>query len=50
MTNTNEQANFDAMISEGLNSGEPTEMTQDDWDDMRKRAMKRIKAKRKRSV
>ena len=43
MTETNnrqarEQASFDAMISEGLNSGTPSEM---DWDKFRIRALAR---------
>ena len=33
---------------EGLQSGEPTEMTPDDWADARREAMKQLEARKSR--
>ncbi len=37
---------LEQLLREGLDSGEPTEMTKQDWDDIRQEALSRIKARK----
>jgi antitoxin ParD1/3/4 len=40
-----EHARIEALLEEGLNSGEPTPMTQGDWDRLEKRLKMRLAAR-----
>ena len=42
------QEKLEALLMEGIHSGEPTEMTRRDWDEIRKEAVKQFEAKRSR--
>ena len=42
------QERLEAMLMEGIQSGEPTEMTRQDWADIRQEALKQFKARRSR--
>lgn len=39
---------LEALLLEGLQSGEPTEMTRQDWIDIRVEALKRLEARKSR--
>jgi antitoxin ParD1/3/4 len=39
---------MDALLTEGLNSGDSTPMTREDWDDIRREGLKRARKRRKR--
>ncbi len=38
------QTKLDALLLEGIQSGDPTEMTRQDWEDIRRQALVRLKA------
>lgn len=40
------QERIEAMLMEGIRSGAPTEMTREDWTDIRREALKQIEARR----
>ncbi len=40
------QEKLEAMLLEGIQSGEPTEMTRQDWDDIRRVARKQFEARK----
>lgn len=42
------QEKLEALLMEGIQSGEPTEMTRRDWDEIRKEALKKFEAKKSR--
>jgi len=42
------QAKLEALLMEGIQSGEPTEMTRQDWEDIRRQALARLKARKAR--
>ena len=42
------QAKLEAMLMEGIQSGEPGEMTRQDWADIRKEALKQFEARKSR--
>ena len=42
------QEKLETMLMEGLQSGEPTEMTREDWADIRREAMKQLEARKSR--
>ena len=37
---------LEQLLLEGLESGQPTEMTKKDWDDVRRQALSRIQARK----
>jgi antitoxin ParD1/3/4 len=39
---------LEAMLMDGLQSGEPTEMTRQDWADIRHKALKQLEARKSR--
>lgn len=39
---------LEALLLEGIQSGEPTEMTRQDWNDIRAEALKRFEARKSR--
>jgi antitoxin ParD1/3/4 len=39
------QERLEALLLEGLESGEPTEMTKENWDEIRREAAARLKAR-----
>ena len=39
---------MEAQLMEGIQSGEPTEMTRQDWKDIRAEALKQIEARKSR--
>ena len=42
------QERLEAMLMEGIQSGEPTEMTRQDWADIRQEALKLFEARKSR--
>src|SRR6266404_1089538 len=40
------QDRLEAMLMEGVQSGKPTDMTRQDWNEMRREAMKQFKARK----
>jgi antitoxin ParD1/3/4 len=42
------QEKLETILMEGLRSGEPTEMTREDWADIRREAMKQLEARKSR--
>ena len=42
------QYKLEAMLMEGIQSGEPTEMTRQDWADIRKEALRQFEARKVR--
>ena len=42
------QENLETMLMEGLRSGAPTEMTREDWADIRREAMKQLELRQAR--
>lgn len=40
------QARLEALLLEGIQSGKPTEMTRQDWDDVRREARRQFEARR----
>ena len=42
------QEKLEALLMEGILSSEPTEMTRQDWDDIRKEALKQFEARKSR--
>jgi antitoxin ParD1/3/4 len=42
------QEKLEAMLMEGLQSGEPTQMTRQDWADIRKEALKQLESRKTR--
>jgi antitoxin ParD1/3/4 len=42
------QAKLEALLIEGIQSGKPTEMTREDWADIRRQALARIETRKKR--
>jgi len=42
------QEKLEALLMEGLQSGEPTEMTHQDWSDIRAEALKQFEARKAR--
>jgi antitoxin ParD1/3/4 len=39
------QDRLESLLMEGIQSGEPTEMTRQDWDDIRREALKQFQAR-----
>ena len=44
------QERLEALLMEGIQSGEPSEMTRQDWDDIRREALKRFEARKSRQT
>lgn len=44
------QDKLEALLMEGIQSGEPTEMTQQDWADIRREAAKQFEERRSRKT
>ncbi|MFN0105540.1 MAG: type II toxin-antitoxin system ParD family antitoxin [Bryobacteraceae bacterium] len=44
------QEKLEAMLMEGIESGEPTEMRPQDWEDIRREAVKQFEARRSRKT
>ena len=44
------QEKLEAMLMEGLQSGSPTEMRREDWDDIRREAAKQFEARKSRKT
>ncbi len=42
------QEKLDALLMEGIQSGKPTEMTREDWDEVRRAARKQLEARKSR--
>jgi antitoxin ParD1/3/4 len=42
------QEKLEALLMEGIQSGEPTEMTRQDWDEIRQEARKKFEARQSR--
>jgi antitoxin ParD1/3/4 len=42
------QENLELRLIEGIQSGEPTEMTRRDWEDVRREAVKQLESRRAR--
>ena len=42
------QEKLEAMLMEGVQSSEPTEMTREDWADIRREAVKQLEARKSR--
>ena len=42
------QEKLEAMLMDGIHSGEPTEMKRQDWADIRQEALKRLEARKSR--
>jgi antitoxin ParD1/3/4 len=42
------QEKLETMLMEGLQSGEPTEMTREDWADIRREAVKQLETRKSR--
>jgi antitoxin ParD1/3/4 len=42
------QEKLEAMLMEGIQSGEPTEMTREDWKYIRREALKQLEARKSR--
>lgn len=42
------QDKLEALLIEGIQSGEPTEMTRQDWDDIRREAVNQFEARKSR--
>jgi antitoxin ParD1/3/4 len=42
------QERLETMLMEGMQSGEPTEMTREDWADIRREALKQVEARTSR--
>ena len=40
------QDKLEALLMEGIRSGDPTEMTRQDWDDIRREALKQFQARK----
>ncbi len=43
------QDKLEALLVEGIQSGEPTEMTREDWADIRRQAVKQFEARKSRN-
>ncbi|MBL0159872.1 MAG: type II toxin-antitoxin system ParD family antitoxin [Bryobacterales bacterium] len=41
---------LEALLIEGIQSGQPTEMTRQDWDDIRREAFKQFEARKARET
>jgi antitoxin ParD1/3/4 len=44
------QEKLEALLTEGIQSGKPTGMTRQDWDDVRREAVKQFEARRSRKT
>jgi antitoxin ParD1/3/4 len=44
------QEKLEALLLEGIQSSEPTEMTRQDWDNIRKEALKQFEARKSRKT
>ena len=44
------QEKLEALLMEGFQSSEPTEMTRQDWDDIRREALKQFEARKSRKT
>ena len=44
------QDKLDALLLEGIQSGQPTKMTRQDWDDIRREAIKQLEARKSRKT
>jgi antitoxin ParD1/3/4 len=44
------QEKLEALLTEGIQSGKPTGMTRQDWDDVRRDAVKQFEARRSRKT
>jgi antitoxin ParD1/3/4 len=44
------QEKLEAMLMEGIQSGKPTEMTRQDWADIRREAVKQFEARKSRKM
>jgi antitoxin ParD1/3/4 len=44
------QEKLEALLMEGLQSGEPTGMTREDWEDVRRQAVKQFEARKSRKM
>jgi antitoxin ParD1/3/4 len=44
------QEKLEALLMEGIQSSEPTEMTRQDWDDIRREALKQFEARKSRKT
>jgi antitoxin ParD1/3/4 len=42
------QEKLESLLVEGIQSSEPTEMTREDWDDIRREAIKQFEARKSR--
>jgi antitoxin ParD1/3/4 len=44
------QEKLEALLVEGIQSGEPTEMTRQDWDEIRAQALKQFESRRSKKI
>jgi len=44
------QGKLEALLVEGIQSGQPTEMTRQDWDDIRREAVRLFEARKSRKT
>ena len=44
------QDKLEALLIEGIQSGQPTEMTRQDWDEIRREAVKQFEARKSRKT
>ena len=44
------QEKLEALLLEGIQSGEPTEMSREDWSDIRREALKQFEARKSRKA
>jgi antitoxin ParD1/3/4 len=44
------QQRLEALLTEGIQSGEPTEMTREDWEAVRREALKQFEARKTRKT
>lgn len=44
------QEKLEALLMEGIQSGEPTEMTRQDWGEIRREALKRFESRKSRKT
>ncbi|MGA2186544.1 MAG: type II toxin-antitoxin system ParD family antitoxin [Bryobacteraceae bacterium] len=44
------QEKLEALLLEGIQSGQPTDMTRRDWDDIRREALKQFEARKSRKT
>ena len=44
------QEKLESLLMEGIQSGEPSEMTRQDWDDLRREAVERLQTRKSRKT